>query len=169
MIEKKKIFFSPKGRLGNALFRYFAIVLVLQSNPHLIYEGVNIHNQKVMVLGDNLYKDIISNNNFKLENKNNNLLFDGFYQLQELSNYKDEIKLFLLNNPEHIIYNFPYEEFKISDIFNKPTHLNIYNIVIHIRLEDFIDNVEFISCDNIINLLNNITPFFLPIIRQQLS
>lgn len=160
MIEKKKIFFYPKGRLGNALFRYFAIVLVLQSNPHLIYGGVNIHNQKVMVLGDNLYKDIISNNNFKLENKNNNLLFDGFYQLQELSNYKDEIKLFLLNNPEHIIYNFPYEEFKISDIFNKPTHLNIYNIVIHIRLEDFIDNGEFISCDNMINLLNKITPFF---------
>jgi len=47
-----------------------------------------------------------------------------------------------------------------NDIINKPTQLNTYDIVIHIRLEDFIENGEFISCDNILKLLNNITPFF---------
>jgi len=105
---KKYVYFEPRGRLGNALFRYFAIVLILQSNPHLIYGGVNIHRHNVMALGDNLYKDIISNNRFELANRVNNLSFGGYYQLQEFANYRDEIKFFLQNNQEHIIYNYPY-------------------------------------------------------------
>lgn len=157
---KKYIYFEPRGRLGNALFRYFAIVLILQSNPDLIYGGINVYRCGTKAISDNLYKDIISNNSFKLENIDNNLSFGGYYQLQEFSKYRDEIKLFLQNNREHIVYNYPYEEFKIGDIINKPTQLNTYDIVIHIRLEDFIENGEFISCDNILKLLNNITPLF---------
>ena len=157
---KKYIYFEPRGRLGNALFRYFAIVLILQNNPQLIYGGINIHRHIAREISDNLYKDIISNNHFELANIDNNLLFGGYYQLQEFANYRDEIKFFLQNNQEHIIYNYPYEEFKIGDIINKPAQLNTYDIVIHIRLEDFIENGEFISCDNILKLLNKITPLF---------
>lgn len=160
MSDKKYIYFEPRGRLGNALFRYFAIVLILQSNPQFLYGGINLHRRSVIALGDNLYKDIISNKKFGLSKINNNISFGGYYQLQEFSNYRDQIKLFLHNNHEHIIYNYPYEEFKIADIMNKPAILNTYNIVIHIRLEDFIENVQYISCDNIIKLLNNLTPIF---------
>jgi len=157
---KKRIYFEPRGRLGNALFRYFSIVLILQNNPQLIYGGVNIDRHNAIAISDNLYKDIITNNRFKLLNIDNNLSFGGYYQLQEIANYRDEIKLFLHNNQEHIIYNYPYKEFKISDIINKPNQLNTYDIVIHIRLEDFIENREFISCDNMLKLLNKITPLF---------
>ena len=128
---KKYIYFEPKGRLGNALFRYFAIVLILQNNPQLIYGGVNIHRHDTIAISDNLYKDIIENNRFELVNIDNNLSFGGYYQLQEFANYRDEIKFFLHNNQEHIIYNYPYEEFKIGDIINKPPQLNTYDIVIH--------------------------------------
>ena len=145
MNEEKKIFFNPRGRLGNALFRYFAIVLILNSNPSLIYGGLNVNRENVILINDNLFKQVISKKNFKLGNIDNNLFFDGFYQLQEISNYRDIIKNFLRNNQEDVIYNYPYEEFKISDIINEPINLNIYDIVIHIRLEDFIENQEFIS------------------------
>jgi len=159
-VYKKHIFAEPKGRLGNALFRYFAIVLLLRYNTHLTYGGINIHRQKVMLLGDNLYKDIISNNCFELTNIDNNLLFNGYYQLQEIANYRDKLKLFLQDNQEHIIYNYPHEEFKIGDIINKPVNLSRYDIVLHIRLEDFVNNQEFINCECIINLLNNLTTDF---------
>jgi hypothetical protein len=158
---KKHIYFEPKGRLGNALFRYFAILLILKSNSHLTYGGVNRHrNGGVIIIDDNSYKNIISNNHFQLENKNTNLLLNGFYQLQEFANYRDEIKSLLHGHREDIIYNYPYEEFKISDIITKPTILNIYDIVIHIRLEDFVNNNEFIRHEYIINLLNKITSTF---------
>ena len=161
VMDKKKIYFYPKGRLGNALFRYFAIVLVLQSNPVLSYGGINVRgNNNVQTLGDNLFKELISNNIFELENINTDLIFDGFYQIQEISNYKETIKLFLQNNQQDIIFNYPYEEFKIRDIVNQPIKLNIYDIVIHIRLEDFIENQEYISSESILNLLNNISPSF---------
>mgnify|MGYP001329972207 CR=1 FL=1 len=156
----RQIFFEPKGRLGNALFRYFAIALVLQNSPNLTYGGLNKNRHSFKELGDESYKDIILNNRFELENIDNNLLFSGYYQLQELSNYRDKIKQFLYNNQEHAIYNNPYQEFKIKNIVNKPDQLNIYDIVIHIRLEDFIIIDEFISCENIIKLLNGITPNF---------
>ena len=86
--KKKYIYFEPKGRLGNALFRYFAILLILKSNSHLTYGGVNRHRYGVITIDDNSYKNIISNNNFQLENKNINLLLNGFYQLQEFANYR---------------------------------------------------------------------------------
>jgi len=160
MSDKKYIYFEPRGRLGNALFRYFAIVLILQYNPQFSYGGINLHRRIATSLGDHLYKDIITNNHFELSKINNNISFGGYYQFQEISNYKDQIKSFLHNNQEHIIYNYPYEEFKISDIINKPAILKTYNIVLHIRLEDFIENGEYITCDNIIRLLNNLTPIF---------
>lgn len=160
MNEEKKIFFNPRGRLGNALFRYFAIALILNSNPSLIYSGLNVNRENVILINDNLFKQVISKKNFKLGNIDNNLFFDGFYQLQEISNYRDIIKNFLRNNQKDVIYNYPYEEFKISDIVNEPINLNIYDIVIHIRLEDFVENQEFISCESILKLLNKVSPDF---------
>ena len=37
---------------------------------------------------------MLSNNNFKLTNINTNILFNGFYQFQEISNYREIIKKF---------------------------------------------------------------------------
>lgn len=59
MSDEKYIYFEPRGRLGNALFRYFAIVLILQSNPQFSYGGINLHRRSAIASDDNLYKDII--------------------------------------------------------------------------------------------------------------
>jgi len=152
---EKFIFFEPKGRLGNALFRYFAIIVMLYHNKHLKYGGKNKNTNNYITITDDIFKNIIINKNFKIEK--NNLFFNGFYQLQELVSYKEQIKYYLKTNQKDIIYNYPYEEFRISNLINKPDNLNLYDIVLHIRLEDFINNKEYISCDNIINLLNTIT------------
>ena len=65
------IFFEPKGRLGNALFRYFAIIILLYENRNFKYGGIS----KKSPL------KIIDDNNFLLGVKNNNL------QLPEKYNY----------------------------------------------------------------------------------
>ena len=155
----QKVYFRPLGRLGNALFRYFAIVLILDSNDNLIYGELNVNKEPSIVLNDKIFKHLISNNCLKINIKSP-ILLDGYYQIQELSEYREKIKLLLKQNQSHKIYNYPYEEYKIMDIVNAPPNLKTYDIVIHIRLEDFIGNNEFIKKEHIVHLLNTLTRTF---------
>lgn len=155
--KMKNLFFFNKGRLGNALFRYFAMIIIIMHNKNFKYGGLNKnYSLKIIPISDNIFKQILENKKFIINN-NENYIFDGFYQYQELVDYKEKIKFFLNNNSQDIIYNYPYEEFKISDIVNERVNLNIYDIVLHIRLEDFVDNNEYIKCCYLIDLLNKLS------------
>lgn len=153
------IYFEPSGRLGNALFRYFSIIILLKHNPTLKYSGLNKQRIPVKIIGDILYKKLIKGNTLIIPN--NNYSLNGFFQLQEITYYAEEIKQFLKDNTNDIIYNYPYEEYKIDNIVNNSAAgLKQYDIVIHIRLEDFVNNREFIPYTFLIKLLNNITKDF---------
>jgi hypothetical protein len=61
------------------------------------------------------------------------------------------------NDPQLNInnYNYPVQSFKIGDIINK-TNNKIYKTVIHLRLEDFINNSAVIHPDCIVNIMSYI-------------
>lgn len=152
------IFFEPKGRLGNALFRYFAIIILLYENKNFKYGGIS-KKSPLKIIDDNNFLLGVKNNNLQLPEKYNYLL-NGFYQLQEILKYKIIIKQYFENHPEHIIYNYPYEEIKINNLIKPLEKPRIYDIILHLRLEDFIENNEYIHYKFILNLLDKVTPSF---------
>jgi hypothetical protein len=163
-----KVYDSRLGRLGNALFRYFASTLFcIIYNSERIYD----HNQSKQFFNDSMF---IQWSNFVLENKipqilDTNWEFYGFYQHDKIFiKYKNELIKWMKEHPNDIVYtdgndpllninnyNYPVQSFKICDIINKPNN-KIYKTVIHLRLEDFINNSAVIHPDCIVNVMNNI-------------
>ena len=147
------IYFEPRGRLGNALFRYFAISILLTFNYSHQYGGLKKRPQRLRVVKEGQFLQYL-NNPYKLQNED--FILTDFYQSNEIINYKKEIILFMKSHLEHKIYNFPLEEFLIKDIINSPNNLPIYMIVLHLRLEDFVNNKEFIPYQNFLKLFEEI-------------
>lgn len=166
-----KVYDSRLGRLGNALFRYFASTLFC-----IIYNAERIYdpNQSRQFFNDSMF---IQWSNFVLENKipqivDTNWEFYGFYQHDKIFiKYKNELIKWMKEHPNDIVYtdgndpllninnyNYPVQSFKIGDIINNPNNLNnkTYKTVIHLRLEDFINNSAVIHPDCIVNIMSYI-------------
>ncbi len=173
-----KVYDSRLGRLGNALFRYFASTLFcIIYNAERIYEP----NQSRQFFNDSMF---IQWSNFVLENKipqiiDTNWEFYGFYQHDKIFiKYKNELIKWMKDHPNDIVYtdgndpllninnyNYPVQSFKIGDIINNPNKSNnnpnksnnkIYKTVIHLRLEDFINNSAVIHPDCIVDVMSYI-------------
>jgi len=145
---------KPQGRLGNAIFRYlassvFSIVYNLerkydiQSNENtFLVTDFNFIHWKDYVLSagipDNLSRSL-------------NYVFQGFFQHEDiLKKYKNELIKHIENNPEDLIitdgnvgnineFNYPQKAYKAINLLKPITNINKnYEIVVHLRLEDFI-------------------------------
>jgi hypothetical protein len=166
-----KVYDSRLGRLGNALFRYFASTLFC-----IIYNAERIYDptQSRQFFNDSMF---IQWSNFVLEYKipqiiDTNYEFYGFYQHDKIFiKYKNELIKWMKEHPNDIVYtdgndpilniynyNYPVQSFKIGDIINNPNKSNnkIYKTVIHLRLEDFINNSAVIHPDCIVNIMKSI-------------
>jgi hypothetical protein len=105
---------------------------------------------------------INDNNYFKYyENcKINNLIMDGYFQFDKIYlENKKEIIYFIENNKNnHRIKTDRNEVFLIKDLIDniELDPLKIYDIVIHLRLDDFIELDDFIDYRSIIRLLKEI-------------
>ena len=63
------IFFEPRGRLGNALFRYFAIIILLDENRNFKYGGIS-KKSPLKVIDDKKFLLEVKNNLKLPENYN---------------------------------------------------------------------------------------------------
>jgi FkbM family methyltransferase len=163
-----KVYDYRLGRLGNAIFRYFASSLfVILYKAERTYEK----NDCTATFGDT---DFISWMNYMLDNKLPvieqyfNFSFYGFYQHDKIfRKFRNELIQHMQNNPDELIYTdgndentFHYrynvQSYKVSDLI---TNCNkYYEVVVHIRLEDFIENNDVIHPEclkNVLDKLNN--------------
>jgi hypothetical protein len=152
--------FSIRGRLGNAIFRYLAAVIIC-----LYYNGVyTIGEQCNFNCNDNLFLEISNNiqNNKLLYLQYNSVNMCDFYQHDIIYKInKDKIIKFILEHKEHYVLtdginagDGNYEKFYMIDILNTPVNFKKkYKNVLHIRLEDFVTHNLFVNHNRIIQLL----------------
>ena len=153
--------FCIRGRLGNAIFRYMASVIMC-----LFYNGIySIDNNQNKNCSDELFTRIIEN---IINKKNNILITDGinmncFYQHDLIYKInKQNIIGFINKNLGHYVLtdgvnagDTKYEKFYMIDIINTPITFNKkYKNVLHIRLEDFVTHNLYLNVERIIDLLN---------------
>jgi len=133
------------GRLGNCIFRFFANIIfsiVYDINSFIINNNNKKYKPNIIV--DDKYFINFSNNllNKKIIqniNKNTVLLFIGYFQHDKIYTiFKPQILDFIKNHPEIILTTDHNETYKAIDLVNLDIS-NKYNIVIHLRLEDFIE------------------------------
>lgn len=142
------------GRLGNALFRYFACVLLA------IKFGYQYTIEKKRPAHILSHEQFLKYINCKLSPPKTNLIMSEFFQMDEVyTKYKDQILEYIESNKlSHTIFTDRTDNQKryqlselidIHDDFDK-----FYDLVIHVRLEDFVKIGEYISTDKLINLFN---------------
>ena len=146
------------GRLGNAIYRYMASVVVcIKYNANYVVNNFQNNN-----LTDNDFFNIfIENKNMQIGSIN----MCGFYQHDNIYKFhKSVIFDFIKKNPTHYILTDGIkagdnnsQKYFMMDILNTPNNFNkIHKYVLHLRLEDFVTNNLLIKKERIINLLKTI-------------
>lgn len=91
---------------------------------------------------DEKFLEIINaklNNNQTIIDTNKNYFLKGYYQHDEcFALYKQQIIDYIRRNPDNILFANHYSNpYKLIDVI-KPVQTNVYDVVIHLRLGDFI-------------------------------
>lgn len=154
------------GRLGNGLFRYFASTLFcilynakrtyIKDTPNIIFKDENflewsreLKNIKELenknpVLSKLYFDKFISKMD---EYKDLYFAFDGYFQHDIYRYYKKELIKWIYDHPEETVISDIENNntvYKIGDIMPSPERQQLYpsikkyNVVIHVRLEDFL-------------------------------
>ena len=164
-----KVYNCKLGRLGNAIFRYFASTLF-----RILYNADKIYNQDEcdQMLSDTDFinwSNMILNNNI-LPNIDNNkkFMFYGYYMHDKIYNkYKTEIINWIYTHPDELLwidgndenvnyFNYKSISYKNIQLLINPYPAKLYNIVLHLRLEDFINNADVIHPESIKKVLDKI-------------
>lgn len=153
------IYFLPNGRLGNAIFRYFACSLFcIFYNHDFIASDKYVHNS----VGDlDFIKWMNGNVNY---NGIGDLLFAGFYQHDDIyKKYKDVLLAYMNNHLDHFILGDHItvcdetNKFFIRDLLYEPLGFSKrYDTVIHIRLDDHFRGGVHIAVEHVIRLLDKV-------------
>ena len=146
------------GRLGNAIYRYMASVIVC-----VTYNGKYVINKNQInnLSDDNFYNIFVQNNRKRISSINMN----GYYQHDNIYKYfKNTIFDFIKKNPSHYVLtdgikagDTNYQKFFMVDILNIPDNFTKkYRYVLHLRLEDFVTHNLYIKKERIVELLQKI-------------
>ena len=125
-----------------------------------INEGNNhgIYVKKKIVINDTNFIDYISSD--YLHHFNGDIIMDTYFQFDEIYlNNKEFILHFIENNKnEHVVKTDNNESYLLKDIYdNLVLDTNkLYDIVIHLRLDDFNNREDYIDYDYLIKLFNTI-------------
>jgi len=177
-----KVYDYRLGRLGNALFRYFASTLFI-----ILYKSERTYNKSECnaTFGDAEFINwmgYILDNKYPVIDKFYNFSFYGFYQHDMIfRKFKKELIEHMKNNPNDLLYTdgndanyshyrYNVQSYKVSEIMN--TCDKYYDIVVHIRLEDFIENNNVIhpeSLKNILDKINNNICFVVNTPKQEIE
>lgn len=136
-----KVFDVCACRLGNALFRYMASSLFC-----IIYNGTRTYNESDCnyIITEEYFKHWCNNilNSNIILNINTNLVykFTGFYQTDIYKLYKNElIEWFDTHKDDTVIVEDSDVKYRIGDLLDDLDENKKYDIVIHLRLEDFLE------------------------------
>jgi hypothetical protein len=164
-----KVYDNIRGRLGNAVFRYFATTLF-----RILYNADRTYNHyecNKIISDDEFIKwsNYILNTNIIPDiDLNSNYMFDGYYQHDNIYiKYKKEIINWIITHPDELLwtdgnnnyndnYHYKSTSYKNIDLLINPYSEKIYQIVIHLRLEDFINKSSVIHPESIKNILDKI-------------
>ena len=143
-----KVFASNHGGFGNVVFNQFAAILFT-----ILFDAENIsidkkEEQEYYInnfnhVDDAFFLQIINakiNNNETIIDTSKNYVLVGYYQHDTIyTRYKKEIIEYLEKHPYTIFFtmHYPYS-YRFFNIIEKKT-TKIYDIVIHIRLGDFVE------------------------------
>lgn len=148
-----------RGRLGNSIFRFFANIVfcIVYDIDSQIY---NNYYQPNVVINDsyfiNFSNDIISGKMLQQLDKNSIILFDGYFQHDKIYIFfKNDIINFIKNHPDIILTTDRSENYKAINLISFDIN-HKYNIVVHLRLEDFIEISLVINPNSLKNILYEI-------------
>lgn len=159
-----EIYLIARGRLGNALFRYFAAILFIVNNEYKYTTTINRLQQKV-IINDKIFDKLIQNNTFN-QYLDKNLELQGYFQYDSIyRKYKSEILSYMKDHPNDLLltdgnkenskgYNYNQETYKVGDLIIPDNFSKCYKTVIHLRLEDFVKLNFCIKVEKIIELLD---------------
>jgi hypothetical protein len=168
-MNKIQICDIPQGRLGNAIFRYLAsTIFLLKYNGERVY-NINYGDPNIITVNDNFF--ITWKNNLLYNKvkpiKINKYLFSGYFQHDDiLRSYKNELINHIKNNPNDLLitdgnkneitgYNHFVTTYKVEQLLSTDMPFNKYDIVFHLRLEDFITYGLVMNPNSLIKLLDN--------------
>ena len=155
------IFNSVAGRLGNAIFRYFASIVFsliyngIISNGYGYENSITINDNDFIILSNN----ILDNNIQNIQNidRNKNYNFRGYFQHDLIyRKFKNQIIHYIKNNPVVDLVTDHNEIYKSIDLIECPYTFQQYDIVVHLRLEDFVTSLSLIHPKSLKNVLEKI-------------
>lgn len=147
VIDTKYIISKPSGRFGNAFFRYMACSIINIFNPSMKYilydDYINKGETTPTIINDENFLNYTK----KLENFD--VVMNGYFQFGYIY-LKNKIKILEYmkqNCNEHYIQTDLKERFLMKDLLNDLSlkKEQMYDIVIHVRLNDFKGRPEFIE------------------------
>lgn len=119
-----------------------------------------IYVKNTIIINDNNFADYIASDDFDLHSFKNDIIMDGYFQFDDIYlNNKELILEFIKNNKnEHLLKTDNNECYLLKDVYdNLILHADkIYDIVIHLRLDDFNEREDYIEYDYLINFFNGI-------------
>lgn len=160
-----KVLEIPNGRLGNSLFRYFAsIILITEYNAKRIIYTRECYNCKTITINDGNYHELLNSIEKNPEIFSEIvIILDGYFQYDTYSeqHYRKKIIQYIKNNPNDIIYGTDLNRNLLCNtaqqIMYEPKNIRKYDIVFHIRLEDFVDANLITHPNTLIKLINEIS------------
>ena len=139
----------PRGRLGNAIFRYLASSLFCVSNNAERVDVTQLKN----TMSDSMFIEYYSNNSIPIHTE---YMFDGYFQHDTVyRNNKKELMDYISSHPNDILRTDRGTTCRAGELLVSPT-IKVYELVIHIRLEDFITINVALHPDAIKSLLDKI-------------
>lgn len=146
-----KATFITHGRFGNNLFQYFASMIITKIYYDKIPNGSN-----VLIINDILYKELceyyILNKKPKEIGNCNSIVMDGYFQYGDILNYFYDYLMDLMteSNDDYISSGI-----RVKDLLKK-TEVNKDDLVIHIRLDDYMHerhNCEILHYDYYLSII----------------
>lgn len=154
------VYFFPRGRLGNAIFRYFACSLFCMSYGQ---EYSVTQSSRDCSVSDDMFIQWM--NGMFIDKVHVDLFFAGYYQHDKIyKERKDELMKYMKNHLDHFVLtdgvtagDGHLEQFFIRDLLYEPVGFSkIYDTVIHIRLDDHVTHGLNIRVEYIIEILERI-------------
>jgi hypothetical protein len=154
------VYFFPRGRLGNAIFRYFACSLFCikyNQDYSISYSPIGFS------IGDDIVIQWM--NGLPIELVSSELFFAGYYQHDRIyKENKGTLITYMNNHLDHFVLtdgitagDGHLEQFFIRDLLYEPAGFSkIYDIVIHIRLDDHVTHGLNIRIEYVLGLLERI-------------
>jgi hypothetical protein len=141
----------PQGRYGNAIFRYLASSLFC-----ILYDAERTYDETICdtVFTDSDFMEwsnCVIQNEIPVLDTTKNYMFRGYYQHDAIFlKYKEQLVEYINSHSNDLlitdgykpggtgIYHYSVTSYKSIDLLKTPNNMCTYDIVVHLRLEDFV-------------------------------